>query len=208
MEHIDRVARSLYSTEIGIERELPKIRQLLSLFYTAQDDGTVVAVTREASWVVATFDREKLRISAEALISALASPANMVLRRLRTVKTDGRISDELTLGHDSIALALEYWNKADADRRVHRFARLRKGLLYYGGFSVFSSALLGLSRIFVTFDPFDILIYIWSLIVITFYIVMFYIMGMGSFRIAKVFFNVSRKEIHDLFAAVNLRGRR
>lgn len=42
----------------------------------------------------------------------------MVLRALRNVKPGGNIVDELTLGHNSVALALERWKALDAEKRI------------------------------------------------------------------------------------------
>jgi small-conductance mechanosensitive channel len=44
----------------------------------------------------------------------------MVLRPLKAVKGNGRIEEEFTLGHDSIALVLDRWDTLDAAARQRR----------------------------------------------------------------------------------------
>ena len=128
MAHVRSVIRSVYDNETSFDRDLGPIRKVLSSFYTMQDDGTVISITRPGSWVTAEFERAlgtKTRANAEAsitsrLITTLSLPHNMVLRPLKAVKGNGRIEEEFTLGHDSIALALDRWDTLDAAARQRR----------------------------------------------------------------------------------------
>jgi energy-coupling factor transporter ATP-binding protein EcfA2 len=117
MNHLTKVIRLVFVKE-SIETEA-RIRKLLSLFYSIQDDGTVVSVTRDSVWVRKTFDKD-LNVPSDKLISAFVSPENLILRRIKAVKPDGKTVEELTLGHDSIALAIEQWSSLDAEIQLNK----------------------------------------------------------------------------------------
>jgi hypothetical protein len=117
IEHIRGTIRALYPDDEEFQSDIDRIREFLVAFYIMQSDGSVVARTHELVWVTSELGKLGLRVVPSRLIEALASPQTMVFRALRNVKPGGNIVDELTLGHDSVALALERWKALDAEKR-------------------------------------------------------------------------------------------
>ena len=125
IEHIKAAIRPFYQSEADFDFDLVHVRALLQRFYTMQDDGTVVARPHDRDWAIAELRTRRLRATPEIVVEALASPQTLILRNIRTVKSNGKIADELTLGHNSVALALERWIALDAQERL-RLAEERR----------------------------------------------------------------------------------
>jgi conflict system STAND superfamily ATPase len=120
IDHIRSAIRSGYVSESEFDLDIHRIREFLSSFYTMQDDGTVVARSRTIQWVAGRLQPMHLRIASDDLVACLTSSKTMILRALRAVSSSGQIIDEVTLGHDSVALALERWGARDAELRAQR----------------------------------------------------------------------------------------
>jgi hypothetical protein len=126
VRHITGAIQAIYEQEDSFRSDLEGIREFLGTFYTMQDDGSVVARTLEEAFVISELEGRRLRVPSDRLIAALAAPSTLILRRLRNMKADGRMLDEVTLGHDSVALALEHWKQLDAEERIRNIQRLRQ----------------------------------------------------------------------------------
>jgi hypothetical protein len=117
IEHVRSAIRVVYKEESEFNLDIGRVRPFLQRFYTMQDDGTVVAKPRRIDWALEELRKHPLQIPPERILQALSSPEAMILRRIRTVQSNGQIAEELTLGHDSVALALERWHALDAQER-------------------------------------------------------------------------------------------
>jgi hypothetical protein len=125
--HISGSIHMLYSSNDDFQTDIKAVRGFLAQFYMMQDDGTVCAFTRSRSWAMADIANRHLRLDADTLVTGLAGAQTMILRTLQTVKEGGAIVDELTLGHDSVALALERWKAIlDADQRIQELEMQQK----------------------------------------------------------------------------------
>lgn len=119
IQHIRKAIRDIYSDEDKFREDIESLRSFLNVFYIMQDDGTVVSRTVEATWVLADLSKRGLIVSPEKLLGSSTSPQTLILRMLRNVKANGKVSDEITLGHNSVALALERWKAEDVEARIH-----------------------------------------------------------------------------------------
>ena len=119
IQHIRKAIRDIYSDEDKFREDIESLRSFLNVFYIMQDDGTVVSRTVEATWVLADLSKRGLIVSPEKLLGSSTSPQTLILRMLRNVKANGKVSDEITLGHNFVALALERWKAEDVEARIH-----------------------------------------------------------------------------------------
>ena len=114
ISHIrDEIGR-IYKSTTAFDAELPLIRKFLDLFYAIQDDGTVVAHSRDKNVALERIAKLKITVSADDLLRALCAPSALILREVENILRNGESRVDLTLGHDSIALALERWKSLDA----------------------------------------------------------------------------------------------
>ena len=120
MDHIRGAIRGAYGNEADFLVDIEKIRSFLGQFYILQDDNTVVARSRSVEWAVEQMQSLGLRIEPAALLSSLTSSSTLILRTIRSVRAGGTIVDELTLGHDFVAIALERWVAKEAELRAIR----------------------------------------------------------------------------------------
>ena len=116
--HIKRALRLRDADENRRADAKNPLQDFLAGFYLMQDDGTVVARTRSAAWAHEQLEKHMSPAAAAELLARLTEPQTLVLRSLRNVTQDGRIADEITLGHDTIALAVERWRSLDAAERA------------------------------------------------------------------------------------------
>ncbi|MGO7044075.1 hypothetical protein ACCT07_36435 [Rhizobium johnstonii] len=120
IDHIRQTIQRLYVDDAQYKSDIGAIRNWLQEFYTMQDDGTVVARPHAKQWCIERLAGIFLHPS--ELLAALSSPQVMILREIRNVKPNGRIIDELTLGHDSVALALKRWPEREATEQIQTAA--------------------------------------------------------------------------------------
>jgi hypothetical protein len=123
MEHIRGAIRGGYTTDSDFQEDVGKIRRFLESFYTLQDDNTVVARSRSLDWALQQLESLHLKIAPTTLLSSLTSPSTLILRTIRSVSPGGGIVDEITLGHDFVAIALERWAAKEAELRAMRVER-------------------------------------------------------------------------------------
>lgn len=119
VEHVKGATITLYDASTDVAENIPAIMSFLSSFYMLQEDGTVVARTQSIEWAKSEIQR-RLNLDPDVLLGLLANPQIMVLRRLRNVNSQGRVVDEVTLGHDAVALAIEHWNAKEAQSRARK----------------------------------------------------------------------------------------
>jgi hypothetical protein len=112
------VQRSLATVASDEEKVLRLRDDILTGLYLIQDDGTMVARTRARAWACDQLQRVLGPGDAGLMLEQLGRPETLVLRLLRNVKPDGGIADEVTLGHDCIALAVERWRAQDAAKKA------------------------------------------------------------------------------------------
>lgn len=131
--HIASAIHSIYPKDEYFQDDIENLWKFLASFYTIQDDGTVASRTRGRDSAIDELEKFHLHISPSDMIAVLASPQSMILRSLRTVKADGKIARELTLGHDSIALALERWKTRETEDRIqdltNQISKTRSGYI-------------------------------------------------------------------------------
>jgi hypothetical protein len=123
MDHIRGAIRGDYENDADFQADIEKIRGFLGLFYTLQDDNTVVARSRTMEWTIERLQSLDLRIEPATLLRSLTSSSALILRTIRSVSPSGRIVDELTLGHDFVAIALERWAVKEAELRATRIEK-------------------------------------------------------------------------------------
>ena len=114
ISHIRDEVRRIYNSTTAFDAELPLIRTFLDSFYAIQDDGTVVAHSKDKGWALERIEKLGLTVIHTDLLRALCAPSALILREVENILRNGESRVELTLGHDSIALALERWKSLDA----------------------------------------------------------------------------------------------
>jgi hypothetical protein len=154
--HVASAIRSVYPSEEEFKADIEDARTFLGCFYTMQDDGSVVARTLDAAWVTAELRRLDLGVVPDDLLRKLTSPQTMILRELRNVRADGRLVDQITLGHDSIALALERWARLDAeDRFIELLEKDSKKQCYRSLFAAVGTVCAYVILLFIYRDPIE-----------------------------------------------------
>ena len=151
--HVSSVIESLYDNNGDFLNDSLNIIKFLNLFYIVQDNRSIVARAVELTTAQSKLSKCHLLIDSNGLISTLTSPQTMILRIIRSTKSDGEFVNEITLAHDSIGEAIELWKSLLFERKLseqqarHEIVIRRSKFVMF--LSTYMAAFLGIIASFV-----------------------------------------------------------